>query len=70
MPTEIRTSPSVDARRFQCGGIHAVMRGAGRVDDQGLGVTDIRQVRDQFEAFNKSLAGCPPAFNAKAEDGA
>ena len=59
-----------DACCLQCGGIHAVMRGAGRVDHQGLGVADIGQVRDQFQSFDETLPGRPAAFHAEAEHGA
>ncbi len=47
---------------------HAKVRGAGRVNHQAAAVADIRQVAEDFERFNKSLALCTAAFQVKTED--
>ena len=41
---------------------------AGRVDDQRLGVADVRQVREELDRFDELLARLEPALDAEAED--
>ena len=41
----------------------------GRVDDQRLGVADIGQVRQEFDAVDELLTGCSTALDAESEDG-
>ena len=44
--------------------------GRSRVDHQGLGVTDIGQMRRQSQRLDELLAGVAAAIDAEAEDGA
>mmetsp|Transcript_32564 Transcript_32564/g.53141 ORF Transcript_32564/g.53141 Transcript_32564/m.53141 type:complete len:516 (-) Transcript_32564:204-1751(-) len=43
------------------------VRGGGGVDDQGLGVAHVRQVRGQFHAVHHRLAPLQPALHPKGE---
>ena len=42
--------------------------GGGRVDRQALGVADVRQVAEEFQALDEPAASFDPALDAEAED--
>src|SRR5262249_11556327 len=55
-----------DAGCLELLGAHLLMGGAGGVDDQGLGVAHIGEVRDELQRIDEALAGGAAAFDAEA----
>src|SRR5690606_37315895 len=47
-----------------------LVRRAGRVNDQRLGVAQVGQQREQLDAVDEAAAGLVAAFDAEGEDGA
>src|SRR5579859_6126817 len=59
-----------DARHLELLRAHLLMRGAGGVDHQRLGVTDIGEVRDQSHAVDEARARAAAPLDAEAHHGA
>ncbi len=44
------------------------MRGAGRVNGQAFGVSDVCQMREKLQRINEFLSGCNAALNSKSQN--
>lgn len=45
------------------------MGGGSRLDDEGLGITDVGKVRSELAAVDKGVASLETALDAESEDG-
>ena len=54
------------ARGLEVVGAHLLVGGAGRVDDQGLGVADVGEVRRQPDGLDEPPTGFSAAHHAEA----
>ena len=68
MPTDSRTSSSPIACGLELGSIHLLMGGAGGVNHQRLGVTDIGEMADHAKRLDELPAGGTTALDAEADD--
>ena len=57
-----------DAGRGELLRIHLLMRGAGRVDDERLGVANIGEVAGKLQRLDEFAPRRPAALDAKADD--
>src|SRR4051794_21178842 len=57
-----------DACGLKLCSIHLLMRGAGRMNNQRLGIADIGQMTDQAQAFDELPARRAAALDSEADD--